>query len=317
MVGSVSVAILAAAGAAVSFALTGMLQHRATERAPRRRALHPTLLYDLARQPLWLISIGAGLTGFALQAAALRFGPLSLVQPILAMQILVAPVLAASVYHRRIDRELLLGAALCLVGLSAFLIAGDPSGGPGAGPARAVDPGSPRPVASLLAGLLAVVLVAAVTRPLTSQRRGWSRALTLALGAGVLYGVTAGLLKVTVEHSAQGWTGPLTTWTLYALLVVGPAGFLLNQNAFQAGPFVAPLAIIMVTDPLVAVGIGLLWLEERINATPWAIVAELAGLGIMAVGIVVLAHRSARTVGAPADHAPAKASAPDPCPSCA
>lgn len=297
MVDSISVTILAAGAAAVSFALTGMLQHRATERAPRRRALHPSLLYDLARQPLWLLSIGAALIGFGLQAAALRLGPLALVQPIIAMQILVAPMLAAAVYHRQVDRELLFGAVLCLLGLSTFLVAGDPSGGPSpTAYVRAPSMEASPSTTSLLSSLVAVGVVVAVIRRLSSPRRGWSRSIVLALGAGTLYGVTAGLLKVTVEHIGQGgWTDPLTTWSFYAMLVAGPVGFLLNQNAFQAGPFVAPLAVIMVTDPIVAIGIGLMWLNERISATPGAIVAGLTGLAAMVVGIAVLAHRTSRT----------------------
>lgn len=309
MTDSVSVAIVAAVAAAVSFALTGMLQHRATARAPRRRALRPGLLVDLAHQPLWLLSIGAGLTGFALQAAALRFGPLALVQPILAMQILIAPLLASAVYHRSVDRDLLFGAALAVTGLSIFLVAGDPGGAP----ARATGVVSSR---SLLVVLLVVVLVAALVRPFLARRRRWPRAIALALGSGALYGVTAGLLKITVDLTGQGWTGPLTSWTLYALLIAGPLGFLLNQNAFQAGSLVAPLAVIMVTDPLVAIGIGLLWLNERLNAAPWAVVAQLAGLAVMAIGIVLLAHRSSRAPAKPGEPSPGP-SGPDPCPSCA
>ncbi|MQA85258.1 MAG: hypothetical protein GEV03_11690 [Streptosporangiales bacterium] len=320
MSGSIFVAVVAAAAAAVGFALTGMLQHRAAARAPLRPALDPTLLYQLARQPLWLISIGAALTAFALQAAALRFGPLVLVQPILAMQVLVAPLLVAAVYHRRLDRELMLGAVLCLVGLSAFLIAAAP--GDTAGSEAATRPSNPV-LLPLVVLLFVTFLRVALGLSHASRVRGWSRALVLALGSGVLYGVTAGLLKATVDHADQGWTAPLGTWTSYALLVAGPAGFLLSQNAFQAGSFVAPLAVITVTDPLVGIGIGLLWLNERINAHPWAILAELVGLAVMALGIVVLARRLSRTpAAARADRAPsAKVGAPaaqaEPRPSCA
>lgn len=287
MVTSILVAVLAAIAAALAFALTGLLQHRATGRAPLRPALHPRLLYDLSRQPVWLLSILAGVSGFALQAAALRAGPLALVQPILAMQVVAAPLLMAVADHCRLNRELLVGAGLCLLGLSAFLVAGSPAGS-----------GATRPDASgsafLPLALLAVVLVAVAGGRLGFARGARSRAISLALASGVLYGVTAGLLKVTVEHADQGWAAPLSSWTLYALLIAGPAGFLLNQNAFQTGSFVAPIAVITVTDPLVAIGIGLVWLNERLNVNLWALVVELLGLGVMAAGIVVVAMRVGR-----------------------
>jgi hypothetical protein len=52
------------------------------------------------------------------------------------------------------------------------------------------------------------------------------------------------------------------------------------------------LAIRTVTDPLVAIGIGLVALNERIASGLADIAAEAAGLAIMTVGVYALAHRS-------------------------
>jgi hypothetical protein len=38
------------------------------------------------------------------------------------------------------------------------------------------------------------------------------------------------------------------------------------------------LAVITVTDPLVSIGIGVLWLDEHLASGPAAIAAEAAGL---------------------------------------
>ena len=57
------IAVPAAMGAAMSFGVTGPLQNRATKRVPSREALRPSLLVDLAHQPLWVLSIVATVVG--------------------------------------------------------------------------------------------------------------------------------------------------------------------------------------------------------------------------------------------------------------
>lgn len=70
----------------------------------------------------------------------------------------------------------------------------------------------------------------------------------------------------------------LRQWQLYAIIIVGPFGVLLSQNAYQAGPLGAPAwATIVVTDPLAAIGVGLLWLDERVRTGTWELVGELRG----------------------------------------
>jgi NADH:ubiquinone oxidoreductase subunit 6 (subunit J) len=46
------------------------------------------LVFRLARQPTWLLGFACMIAGFAFQVAALRLGPLTLVQPILAIELL-------------------------------------------------------------------------------------------------------------------------------------------------------------------------------------------------------------------------------------
>jgi drug/metabolite transporter (DMT)-like permease len=99
---------------------------------------------------------------------------------------------------------------------------------------------------------------------------------------------------VTIEaFSSGGFTSGATHWSLWALVVLGPLGFLLNQNAFRESELVSPtLAVITVTDPLVGIGIGVLWLNESIWGTPGAVVGEVLGLAAMALGVWLVAHRA-------------------------
>jgi hypothetical protein len=77
------------------------------------------------------------------------------------------------------------------------------------------------------------------------------------------------------------------------LMIVGPAGFLLNQNAFQAGILISPvLAIITTADPLISIGVAHFWLKEKVASAPLDLVAEGISLAIMTGGIVALARRA-------------------------
>jgi hypothetical protein len=50
----------------------------------------PWLVFRLARQPAWLVGLTGMIAGFGFQVSALRFGPLALVRPILAIELLFA-----------------------------------------------------------------------------------------------------------------------------------------------------------------------------------------------------------------------------------
>lgn len=285
--GLLYIAVPAALGAALSFGLTAVLQHHATKMVPRYGALRPGLLFDLIRQPIWVASVVANIAGIALQIVALSYGPLVLVQPLLVMGLLFAVLVGSAMAGQRPDRMLLLGAACCVVGLAGFLLVARPTGGGGQLTLDEVLP--------LAVGLACVL---GICLSIASRAVGESRALSLALACGVLYGVTAGLIKVVVEQFGAGPLAPFQHWTVYAVCVIGPIGFLLNQNAYQAEAVAAPaLAVITTTDPLIGIGIGRLWLGENIRTGGAAVFGEVLSLAIMTAGVLALAHRAPHVRG--------------------
>ena len=52
------------------------------------------------------------------------------------------------------------------------------------------------------------------------------------------------------------------------------------------------LAVITTVDPLVSIGIAVLWLDEDFANSPADIVIEVAALAVMTAGIIMLAHRA-------------------------
>jgi hypothetical protein len=278
-----AVAVPAAVVAAACMGLASAAQARATKQVPVSRTLHPRLFVDLVRQPLWLIGIGATIAGLGLQVVALGFGPLILVQPLLVTALPFGGFFAALLVQRKPDRVMVLGAFTCVAGLSAFLLLARPTGG--------VD----RLIESAPLGRLAMALgvIAVAGLMLSMVVRGPIRVLGLALATGVFYGLTAGLMKIVAGELRQGLAVPFGHWTLYAVCVIGPIGFLLSQNTFQQGTMVSPaLAVITTVDPLVGVAIGVWWLGESAATGPGVLAGEVAAAAVITFGIGVLARRA-------------------------
>jgi hypothetical protein len=287
------VATLVAIAGAITFGASDVIEQRATHRVAKRPPLDLRLFADLAVNRLWLIGITVDIAASAMQAIALHFGPLALVQPILVLDLLFAVVITSALTRRRPDRVIGAGVLCCTGGLVLFLAVARPRS-----PAVSVAPTILLPLGVSIAGLIALCLVAWRVSP----RRFLPVATAFACGA--IFGVTAFLLKEITQTIGLGFNPPSQQWPLYAFIVAEPIGFLLNQNAFQESSLIAPvLAIRTVTDPLVAIGIGLVWLNEQIASSPAVIAAEVVGLIIMSAGVVALAYRSphvaAQSSGAP------------------
>jgi drug/metabolite transporter (DMT)-like permease len=112
------------------------------------------------------------------------------------------------------------------------------------------------------------------------------------MATGVLYGVTAGLMKVVVGQFREGYGEPFGHLALYVVCVVGPMGFLLSQNTFQQGRLVSPaVAVITSVDPVIAVLIGVGWLGEELDTSPAALAGECAAALVVIAGIILITLR--------------------------
>jgi hypothetical protein len=291
-------AVVTGLAAALVFGISSVADQRSTKRVQTRRALSPRLLLDLVRQPLWLTAIGANVVGFALQVVALAFGSLALVQPILVCDLVFAVLIAWYLRHRA-DRQrgvsrpgvlvIFGGVAATTAGVAGFLAIGQPSGGQ----TRASFSTLPPLVVGLVVLVGGCLAVAARNREL--------RPLALALACGVCYGVAAFVIKIVTSEFGGGPARLFSDWPIYVLAVVGPVGFLLNQDAFQQGTLLAPVqAIITTADPVISIALGVLWLHVRLRSGPVATLGVVASLLVMTAGIVIIARSSPQVAGRPA-----------------
>lgn len=275
--------------AASCFAVASVSQHRAASQVEVAPALHPGLLLRLARQRAWFLSIGADITGVVLQTVALGLAAVVIIQPTLTAGLLLAVPLYAFLERRAPTRSEAVGAALCTVGLIVFLFSAQ------ATPGRESLAGWQFwPYASACV-VVTVACVSLAARAVT----GPSRAITLAVGCGFLYGATGPLLRVV----ATGLDAPrtlFTTWPIYLLIVVGISGYLLNQNAFQAGSLPAPLAVLTILDPVVGATAGLVFLHERVSTSVGNLSAMLVAAVAVIFGIVLLSRTAPTPASVPA-----------------
>jgi hypothetical protein len=280
-----TIAIIAALGAALLFAAAAVADQLSTQRVEQRPALSPRIFADLVRQPLWLAAIGANVGGFALQVVALKFGSLALVEPLLIFDLIFGVLIRAWV-RRKLYKQMFAAVVVSAAGVAGFLAIANPSAGH-THVGIAVLP-------ELVIGL--VVLVGGCL--ILSRRSEDYGPIALALACGLCYGSAAFLIKLVTGEFGGGLAGVFTHWPIYVLIVVGPLGFLLNQDAFQRATLLAPvLAIITAADPIVSIALSLLWLGVVFRSGPAAIAGEVAALLLMVGGIYFLAQHSPTCAG--------------------
>nr|WP_119590121.1 DMT family transporter [Streptomyces scabiei] len=279
--------LLLAVGAACCLGFGFVLQQQAAVHAPLGDFLSPRLLLDLIRVPRWLGGIGLMVCGMALGAVALGRGEVTLVEPILATNLLFALALSRRQTRQPLGRQGWAGLVLLAGGVTAFIVAGQPEGGAAVG-------GAFRQwlIIGVMVGL-ALLLTAYAKR----SRRSAAPVL-LAVAAGLLYGVQDALTRISGQlFGAGGWSGLLTSWQPYGVVLLGVTGLLLVQSAFEAAPLRMSLPALTAAQPLAGIACGVGFLGDRLRTDPGALAWEAAGLAGAVVGVVLLGMHPAMPCG--------------------
>jgi drug/metabolite transporter (DMT)-like permease len=273
------IAVLAALAAAGAFGVAAALQHRQARETGGGEALRFRLLTDLARRPMWLGGMALQTAAYGLQALALAFGPLTLVAPIVATDLLFAVPLARWWSRRPMHARDFAGCGLVAGGMGVFLSVSPLASGRSDAPVQDWLPAF---------GVVALICLAAVT---VGNGRGEAiRAGMLATAAGVLFGLTAAVtLSLSRLVRAVGLPAALGHWQPWALITLGLAGLLLSQGAFQAGQLTASLPIIDTVEPISGVIIGTAIFHEQLAASAPMLAIQLSGAAVAVAGIALLA----------------------------
>lgn len=277
---------------------TAMMKHGVATKIPGISLARATkewrsVLSAVLANRLWLGGLAASLAGGLFQVVALSRGELSLVQPLVNLNVAITVGAGVALMGERVSRRE--GAGLAVILAGAVLLG-----------MSATDPGDPvvdrRALWILFAA--AVILCLAVGAALVT-RRGASAELGLAALAGILFGLAIAFVKVlsmevagiveAVGASAGPGAARAAVFAAAAHLARSPAtwivvaanlvAFVALQAAFSHGRVAVVSPVTTILSVLVPVIAGIVVLSEDPGWLRWA------GIVSTVVGTVVLASR--------------------------
>ncbi|MDQ1555521.1 MAG: hypothetical protein QOI02_523 [Actinomycetota bacterium] len=277
---------------AVFLSLGAQYQHRGVSKVDAGKStkvasgLSMGQLFALLRRPSWVI--GTVMLGLAIvfQLFSLVLAPLTVVQPLGAVALVITAIVNARVSHVRLDRASIRAIGFCVGGVALFV-------------AVAALTTQTRPITEvqLIAVLciLAVVLIAVAVLFVLFRKR--FTAIMYILFAGVLFGFVATLAKVVIDrvHTLllAGFNPTpadfLTLGCVVGIVVAALSGSYFVQTAYSNGPPDLVVAGLTVIDPMVGVTIGATVLGEASGAPLWAVIIFLVAGALAAYGVVQLA----------------------------
>ncbi|MEO7016924.1 MAG: DMT family transporter [Leifsonia sp.] len=254
----------------------------------------------LVARPSWVI--GTLMLGLAIvfQLVSLTLAPLIVVQPLGAVALVVTAILNARVSGVKVNRRSVIAICLCVGGVGTFAILA-------AFTAR--DPQVTNQALVTILIILAVVLIAFGV--LFYFLRTKFKALMYVVGAGVLYGFVATLAKVVIARISNADWDWLLVLCIVGLIAAAALGAYFVQNAYSSGPPDLVIAGLTVIDPLVAVTIGIVILNEAAQAPWWAMIGYVVTGAVAVFGVFQLARFHPQTVDLASVAAPTAARVSD------
>jgi uncharacterized membrane protein len=279
-------AVIVAVASSGCYAVGAVVQERLAVQVPLRRA------GALFANRGWWLAVALSAAATVLHVVALRYGPLSLIQPLGALTLVLALPVGAAMVGRPVTAAQWRGAGLTTAGLAVLLVLTAPVARVGTlttGQSVAVTAVTGVAVLGLVVG--AVVVRNAVV----------PRSLLFAVAAGLAFGVGSAITQtVAVRFTSDGLPGLLSLDTV-AVVGFAAGGFLLAQASYRGCGLGAPLAILTLVNPVAASLIGFTMLGERyaggVPGVALAIVAAIASTWGVAL-LVQPPHRVSAGAGA-------------------
>ncbi|MFL4478457.1 DMT family transporter [Paeniglutamicibacter sp. ORCA_105] len=238
----------------------------------------------LFRTPRWVLGLVLLAMGMSLNVYALASAPLTVVQPIGAIALVITTVVNAREHHIKMNRPTILAIIACMVGSAAFVfLAIEVSA-----EEHKITSGQELLTILILAIAVAVFGGAVVLFP---HRLG---AFFYILGAGVLFGFVAVLVRtisVSLLDPNGRFLANVSWYSILAVVVAGLLGSYFVQNAYSKGPPDLVIAGLTVIDPIVGISIGIAILGELDPNVQPAIALSMVGAGCIAiVGVIALSR---------------------------
>ncbi len=271
-------AIVLALGAALMNALSTILERLGVQSAPEEHRLRLGLILYALRRAVWLAGFGVMTVAAVAQFAALHFGQLTEVQPILTLELPALVVILWLWFRQKLGWRDWVGTLAATGGLWAFLAASDVTGGtslPSA--ANWVEVG-------VACGGLTAVSIALAQRGSHARKAAW-----YGVASAVSFAFTAALERALNLYMRGDWVHVFGQWELYVLAVVGLGGFFLAQNAFHAGSVTASQSTMVTIDPIASILLGVGLFGDGIDTAGARAVVEPIALLVLFGGVLLLA----------------------------
>ncbi|MGG5176021.1 DMT family transporter [Pseudarthrobacter sp. J1763] len=278
----------------VFLALGAQFQHRGVSKNEQeeppgtKTGLNPKALLALIRRPEWVA--GTLMLGLAivLQLFSLYLAPLTVVQPLGAVALVITAVLNARATGTKLGAPTIRAVALCVGGIGLFV-------------SVAALTTTTVPIHDLQLIIVLIILGAVLT--ILALSFGFFRrkftTLSYISAAGVLFGFVATLAKVVIDrvhtliqfgfHYEPG--DGLTFVCVAGLVAAALSGSYFVQSAYSSGPPDLVVAGLTVIDPLIGVSIGISVLGEASSAPIWATPVFLLAGALAVYGVFQLSTR--------------------------
>lgn len=278
------IAIAAALCSAFCLAFGAHFQSQAVRNAVGGLDLTLRNVGKLASNKRWMSGLGLMALGMALNVFALASAPLTVVQPIGAIALVITAMVNAKETDLTMNRPTVLAIISCMVGSVGFvLLAVTATSGN-----QEVTETEAHLIEMILAVVVAIVGLATI---FFHKKLG---AFFFILGAGVLFGFVAVLVRtiaIAVLSIGDSSFFQLPWLAGLSVAVAGLLGSYFVQKAYSKGPPDLVIAGLTVIDPIIGIAIGISILGELRPDVPVLVtVLMLVAAGLAIVGVTALSR---------------------------
>lgn len=297
--------IVITAVASLFFATGATLQHYAignlVDHSSDNKSMGIRQLIRMIKTPLWLLGLTVITAGAAGHIWGLTHAPVTVVQPVGILAVPWSVMMAAKLHGHKITKRMWQAVGVTFGGIIIFTAFSATH----ASSHKSVEPHV------VLMGAIIVYCVGFFFGFLGWRGKSaiW-RSLFWATGGSFFYGLSSALIKsfnVMMHDPSFMWSTMF--WVLVPFLVGSYAfGAIMIMQGYACGPAEVVVGSMDTTDPIVAVGFGLILLGEGARIGPPAAAGMVVG-AIIAIGGVIMLSRN--HPNATNSHAPGKTGVDD------
>lgn len=275
-------AVLLAVAGAFFLAFGAQRQGSAVKADTGGLALSTHGFLRLLRTPRWVFGLLLLCMGMAMNAIALVTAPLTVVQPIGAIALVITTVVNTKDQGLSMNRATVVAISGCVTGSALFVVLA----------VNVTQENHHVSSSDELTIVLLLALAVGLFGTLAVLFKHRMSAFIFILGAGVLFGFVAVLTRIIGKHLLDPNGLFLLNVQWYSVVAIAAAGGLGSwfvQNAYSNGPPDLVIAGLTVVDPIVGIAIGIAILGElrpdvhAVMAIAMGTAASLAIVGVIAL----------------------------------